>query len=189
MNLHGVGSPEDGSVGSDGDEESAELVTLGAGVGATVKAKVPEDEDEGNAGNCVPAPLLGSVLSAESSKQTSKNHDQVGNDHHDHVSSGHASKETEIEEQERGGDAPVDVTGPVDLAVGGGVGVGNVVMLLALDNLVQGNTVSSGHGEVREGRGESDDGGDDMVEALVLVGVRHCVSSHSERGPYQWDLP
>jgi hypothetical protein len=43
-----------------------------------------------------------------------------------------------------------------------------VVMLLALNNLVQRNTVSSGHGEVGEGSGEGDDGGDNMVEALVL---------------------
>jgi hypothetical protein len=179
-NLHGVGSPEDSGVGSDGDEEAAELVTLGAGVGTTVKTKVPEDEEEGNARDGVPAPLLGSLLSTESSEQTSQDHDDVGDDHHDHVSTGHASKETEIEEQERGGDGPVDVTGPVDLAVGGGEGVGNVVVLLALDNLLEGDTGARGHGEVREGGGESDDGGDDMVEALVLGRVR-CLQFHVAR--------
>ncbi len=170
MNLHGVGGPEDGSVGSNGDEEGAELVTLGTGIGTTVKTKVPEDEEEGNARDGVPAPLLGSVLGAKGSKETSQDHDDIGNDHHNDVSTGHASQETEIEEQERGGDAPVDVTGPVDLAVGGGEGVGNVVMLLALDDLVEGDTGSRGHGEVGEGSGEGDDGRDDMVEALVLGG-------------------
>ena len=171
--LHGVRSPENESVGSNGGEESAELVALGPGVGTTVDAKVPEDKEEGNAGEGVPAPLLGSLLRAKASKQTGKDHDDIGNNHHDHVSTRHASKETEIEEQERGGDAPVDVTGPVDLTVGGGEGVGNVVVLLALDNLVQGNTMAGGHGEVGESGSEGDDGGDDMVEALVLWRVRH----------------
>jgi len=129
---------------------------------------VPEDKEEGNAREGVPAPLLGSLVGAKASEQTSEHHDDIGDDHHDHVSTRHASKETEIEEQQRGGDAPVDVTGPVDLTVGGGEGVGNVVVLLALDNLVQGNTVTGGHGKVREGGSESDDGSDDMVEALVL---------------------
>jgi hypothetical protein len=163
---NGVGSPEDGSVGSDGDEESAELVTLGAGVGATVKAKVPEDEDEGNAGNCVPAPLLGSVLSAESSKQTSKNHDQVGNDHHDHVSSRHASKETEIEEQERGGDAPVDVSRPEDLAAHLVVRVGDVLVMVAHRRAVVGAGLARRHSEVGDSSREGDHGGDDVVETL-----------------------
>lgn len=146
--LHGVGSPENGGVDRDGDKEAAELLALGAGVGSTVETQVPEDKDEGNAGDGVPAPLLRSVLGAESSEETGENHENIGNNHHDQVSTGHASKETKVEEQERSGDGPVDVTGPVDLTVGGGESVGNVVVLLTLNNLGQSNTVGGGHGEV-----------------------------------------
>jgi hypothetical protein len=69
--------------------------------------------------------------------RTGQDHDQVGNDSHDDVGTRHASQETEVEDQERSGDAPVDVAGPEDLAVGGGESVGNVVVLLTLDDLVQ----------------------------------------------------
>jgi hypothetical protein len=97
-----------------------------------------------------------------------KDHDQVGDDSHEDVGTGHSSQETEIEDQERSGNAPVDVTSPEDLAVGDVEGVRDMVVLLTLDDLVQGNTVSGGHGEVGEGSGEGDDGGDDMIEALGL---------------------
>lgn len=143
---------------------------------------MPEDKDEGNAGDGVPAPLLRSVLGAEGSKETSQDHDDISSDHHEEVSTSHAGKETEIEEQERGRDGPVDVTGPVDLAVGGGEGVGNMVVLLALDNLGQRDTVGGGHGEVGESSRQGDDGGDDVVETLVLWGVLD-VSLHSSRLP------
>jgi hypothetical protein len=64
-NLHRVGSPENESVDANGDEEGAELLALGPGVGTTVEGKVPNDEDVGNASNRVPAPLLGGTLLAE----------------------------------------------------------------------------------------------------------------------------
>jgi hypothetical protein len=167
--LHGVGSPEDEGVDTDGHEEGAELRSLGGSVGTTVQRKVPDDEDVGNAGNGVPAPLLGGTLLAESSKETSENHDQVGNDGHDDVSTRHASQETEIEDQKRSGQAPIDVAGPEDLAVDLGECIGNVVVLLTDGDLLDGDTVTGGHGEVRERSEDGDGGRDGVVETLGLV--------------------
>jgi hypothetical protein len=166
---HGVGSPEDEGVETNGDEEGAELGALGGGVGAAVQCQVPNDEDEGNAGNRVPAPLLGSVLFTKSSEQTSQDHDQVGDHSHDDVSTRHASQKTKVEEQEGSGDGPVDVTSPEDLTVDLGEGVGNVVVLLTDLDLVDGDTMAGGHSEVRDGRGDGDDCGDGVVETLGLV--------------------
>jgi hypothetical protein len=168
-NLHGVRSPEDQSVDTNGHEEGAELRSLGGSVGTTVQGKVPDDEDVGNAGNGVPAPLLGGTLLAESSKETGQDHDQVGDDGHDDVSTRHASKETEIENEERSGQAPVDVTGPEHLAVHLGECVGDVVVLLTDGDLLDGDTVAGGHGEVREGSEDGDRGGDGVVETLGLM--------------------
>jgi hypothetical protein len=131
---------------------------------------VPDNEDVGNAGNGVPAPLLGSTLLTESSEETSQDHDQIGNNGHEDVSTGHASKETEIEEQKRSGQAPVNVACPEDLAVDLVEGVGDMVVLLADDDLLDGDTMSSGHGEVGEGSEDSDHGGDGVVETLRLIG-------------------
>ena len=166
MNLHGVGSPEDGSVGSDGDEESAELVTLGAGVGATVKAKVPEDEDEGNAGNCVPAPLLGGLLRAEGSEKAGEDHDDVGNNGDGDVGTGKASEQGQVEEKERSGDGPVNVAGPVDLAVNVVLSGRDVLVVLLLGGVVVANAVAAGHGEVGESGDGDDEGGQDVIQTL-----------------------
>jgi hypothetical protein len=169
MYLHGVGGPEDESVGTDGDEESAELGALGGGVGAAVQGQVPDDEEVGNAGNGVPAPLLGSTLLTERSEEAGEDHDQVGNDGHDDVSTRHASEETKIEDQEGGGQAPVDVTGPEDLAVDLGERVWDVVVLVADRGLLDTDAVSGGHGEVREGGEDGDHDRDGVVQALRLA--------------------
>lgn len=131
---------------------------------------MPDDEDVGNAGNGVPAPFLGSTLRAESSEETGQDHDQVGNDGQEDVGTRHASQKTEVKEQERSGDGPVDVTSVEDLAVDGLIGVWNMVVLVADGDLVKRDTVSSGHGEVGEGSSDGDDGRDDMVQTLVLRG-------------------
>lgn len=146
--LHGVGSPENEGVGADGNEEGTELLALDTGVGTTVDDQVPDNKDVGNAGNGVPSPLLGSFLRAESSEETGQDHDQVGNNGQEDVSTRHASQKAEIEDQQRGGDGPVDVTSPEDLAVDSLVCVGNVVILVTDGDLVVGDAVSGGHGEV-----------------------------------------
>jgi hypothetical protein len=168
QDLHWVGGPENEGVATNGDKEGAELGSLLGSVGTTVQGKVPDDEDVGNAGNGVPAPLLGGTLSTESSEEASEDHDQVGNDSHDDVSTGHASQETEIKEEQRSGQAPVNVAGPEDLAVDLGEGVGNVVVLLTDDDLVVAHTVASSHGKVRERSSDGDDGGDGVEKALRL---------------------
>jgi hypothetical protein len=176
---HGVGSPEKESVAGDGHEEGAELGALCGSIGASVQGKVPDDEDVGNAGNGVPAPLLGSTLLAKGGEQTltklvlvsrtrgtvrtGENHDQIGNDGHDDVSTRHASEETEIEEQQRSGQAPVDVTSPVDLAVDLGECVWDVVVLVADRGGLDRDTMSGSHGEVRQGSEDGDGSGDGVV--------------------------
>jgi hypothetical protein len=130
---------------------------------------VPDDKDVGNAGNGVPAPLLGGAFLTESSEQTGQDHDQIGNNGHDDVSTRHASQQTKVEEQQRSGQAPVDVAGPEDLAVHLVESIGNVVVLLTDGDLLDGDTVSGGHCEVRDGGEDGDHGRDGVVETLRLM--------------------
>ena len=146
--LHGVRGPENQSVGSNGHEEGTELGSLGGSIGSSVQGKVPDNEDIGNAANGVPAPLLGSTLLAKGSKETGQDHDEIGNDGHEDVSTRHASQQTKIKDQERCSQAPVNVTSPEDLAVNLLEGIRNVIMLLANGDLLDGDTVSGGHSKV-----------------------------------------
>lgn len=130
---------------------------------------MPDDDQVGNAGNGVPSPLLCGALGAVSSEETGQDHDEVSNNGHEDLSTVQASEQAEIDKQEWCSNAPVDVTGPVDLTVDGLLCVWNVVMLLLDWNLVEVDTVTAGHGKVRDSCGHNNKGGDDVVEALGLI--------------------
>lgn len=93
----------------------------------------------------------------EGSKETGEDHDDVSNDGNEHAGTAQAGQEAEIEEEEWGGDTPVDIAGPVDLTVDGIVGVGEVLLGVLDQDLVLANTITDCHGIV----GESGEGGDE----------------------------
>lgn len=167
-NLHGVDSPDDEGEATNGSEEVANLATLGGGGVAAVVDELPDNDEVGNAGNGVPTPLLGSLLRAERGEETSENHDDVGNNGDQDVGTGKTSEQRKVEKQERGGDGPVNVTSPVDLAVDVVLGGGNVLVVLLLGGVVVADTVAAGHGEVgQSGKGDNE-GGQDVVQTLGL---------------------
>jgi hypothetical protein len=127
--LHRVGSPDEKSEASNGNEEGANLLALGLGLSTSIDSQVPDNDKVGNAGNGVPAPLLRGSLRAESSEQTSENHDNIGDDSHCDVGTIHASKQAEIEQKERSGEGPIDISSPVDLALDFVGGFRDVLML------------------------------------------------------------
>eukprot|EP00262_Sarcandra_glabra_P007069 TRINITY_DN19631_c0_g1_i1.p2 TRINITY_DN19631_c0_g1~~TRINITY_DN19631_c0_g1_i1.p2 ORF type:complete len:294 (-),score=25.52 TRINITY_DN19631_c0_g1_i1:240-1121(-) len=170
-----VGSPEDEGEGSNGTEKLADLAALGRRETVAVDGEVPDKNKVGDAGNGVPAPLLGGSLSAKGSKETSQDHDQVGTNGNDRVATINTSKEAEVEQQKWCGETPVDVTCPVDFAVDVTVCVGNVAVRLANLDVVVGNTVASGHSVVGDGSNDGDEGGNDMVQTTRhWDGPRQC---------------
>lgn len=175
FNLHGVDSPDDEGEATNGSEEVANLATLGLSSVAAVEDELPDDNEVGNAGNRVPAPLLGGLLRAEGGEETSENHDDVGNNGNQDVGTGKTSEQRKVEEQERGGEGPVDVAGPVDLAVDVVLSGGNVLVVLLLLGVVPANSVAAGHGEVGQSGEGDNEGGEDVVQALGLG----CVSLNS----------
>lgn len=152
--------------------------------------ELPDNDEVGNAGNGVPAPLLGGLLRAEGSEETSENHDDVCNNGDQDVGTGKTSEQRKVEEQKRSGDGPVNVTGPVDLAVDVVLGGGNVLVVLLLGGVVVADAVAAGHGEVRQSGEGDNEGGQDVVQTLglgyVLVVVR---VQGRERGIYLRDVP
>jgi hypothetical protein len=178
-NLHGVDGPDDEGEATNGSEEVADLATLGGGSVAAVEDELPDNDEVGNAGNGVPAPLLGGLLRAERGEETSEDHDDVGNNGDQDVGTGKTSEQRKVEEEERGGDGPVDVASPVDLAVDVVLGVGDVLVVLNLGGLVVADTVAAGHGEVGKSGEGDDEGGQDVIQTLglrcVLAVIELCV--------------
>lgn len=113
--LHRVGSPDKEGEASNGAEEGSHLVALLHGGGTAVGSEKVDDDKVGDAGNSIPSPLVGLILLAESSEETGKDHDDVGNNNDKDVGAVHASKKSQVKKEKRGGQAPVDVTGPVNL--------------------------------------------------------------------------
>jgi hypothetical protein len=167
-NLHRVDSPDDEGEATDGSEEVANLATLGGGSVAAVEDELPDNDEVGNAGNGVPAPLLGGLLRAERGEETSEDHDDVGNNGDQDVGTGKTSEQRKVEEEKRGGDGPVNVTSPVDLAVDVVLGVRDVLVVLHLGGVVVANAVAAGHGEVGESGEGDNEGGQDVVQTLGL---------------------
>lgn len=127
---------------------------------------MPDDKNVGDASNSVPAPLLSSLLVAVGRKEAGQNHDEVGNNSHDGVSAINTRQETEVGQQERRGNGPVDVPSKVDLAADVMIRVGDFVVVgLDLD-AVQIGTVAGSHAEVGQSCRNGNERGDDMVEAL-----------------------
>ena len=148
LSLHGVGSPEEESIAGNGEEEGRNVLALGLNRSAAIDSELPDDNEVCEAGNGVPSPLGRGTLRAESSEETSENHDQVSNDGNGEVSAVHASQETKVEKQKRSGDSPVDVTSPEDLALDLVVGIRDVVVLLTDVDAVDRDTLTGGHGEI-----------------------------------------
>ena len=176
FNLHRVDGPDDEGEATNGAEELGDLATLGLGEVAAVVDELPDDNEVGNAGNGVPAPLLGGLLRAEGSEKAGEDHDDVGNNGDGDVGTGKASEQGQVEEKERSGDGPVNVAGPVDLAVNVVLSGRDVLVVLLLGGVVVANAVAAGHGEVgQSGKGDNE-GGQDVVQTLglgyVLVVVR-----------------
>ena len=89
---------------------------------------MPDDDQVGNASNRIPSPFLRSALTTKGGKETSENHDQVGNDGHDGASTINTSEQAQVEQKQRCRDAPVNITSPINLTIDVLVGVGHVLV-------------------------------------------------------------
>jgi len=166
---HRIGSPDDKRDASNGDEEGADLVAPRLSLCAAVDCQMPDDHEVSHASNSVPTPLLGCALATECRKEASQNHDNIRNDGHEDMGTIETGQQAEIEEQEGCRDGPVDIASPVDLALHLGVGVRNVVMLMADMGDMDRNTVAGRHGEVGESRSYSDPSSDDVIQTASLI--------------------
>lgn len=170
-NSHWVRSPKEERVSRDGNEELANAAALTESACTTVDNQVPDDDKVGNASNSVPSPLLCSSC-AVGSEQTSDDHDQVSNNSHEHCATVHACKEHKVDEKKRSGNRPIDVTGPVNLAVDIVVGWWDALLVVLGDRVVlPGDTGLGCHTKVGNCSCDGNQGSDDVVETAFLLSL------------------
>lgn len=117
------------------------------------------------------------MLAAESSEETSQDHDHIRQDGNQDVGTTEISEKREVKQQQRGRQAPVDIASPVDLAVDVLVRGWNMVVLLADADVVVRDAHAGCHGEVGNGGDDGDHGSNDMVETLRLLVIRCGITS------------
>lgn len=97
--VHGVGRPQDqGVAGNEAEEDLGLLVLVGDG-GAAIEAELVDDDEVGDAGDCVVAPLLAVAL-AEGREQAGETHGDVGEDGDEHAGPVEAGQEAEVQQQQ-----------------------------------------------------------------------------------------
>jgi len=165
-----VQGPDDEGEATNGSEQLGGTTVLGLDRTTTWHDELVDDDQEGGTGHGIVCPLL-TLSSAKGGEETKEDHEQVGSDDDNDVSTAHASEEGKIKEEERSGQGPVNVASPEDLAVDVLDGVGDVLVGLLDDDVGEGVSVTGGHGEVGDGSKGGDEGSDDMEEAFLDWGA------------------
>ena len=166
-NLHRVDGPEDQGESGNGAEESSSLLVLVLNNTTTIEGKLVDDDQVGNASHGVPSPFR-ALLDREGSKETGQDHDHISDNCNEDVGTVQSSEQGKVQKQEWSGDAPVDIAGPIDLAVDGLEGVGEMLLGLLDGDLVLANAIMNGHGVVGDGGESGDEGSQDVEQAFLL---------------------
>jgi hypothetical protein len=167
---HRIDGPENEGESSNSTIESLGLAVLARNRRPSIESKLINHDQVRNTSPRIPAPLL-AILVTVCRKQTRQDHDQIGHNSDEDVGTSKTSQKTEIEEEKWGGDAPVDVTCPVDLAVDDLLCVWDVLVGLDLLDHVVIDAVAGGHREVGEEGEGGDEGGQDVEKAFLLDGI------------------
>lgn len=147
------------------------------------------DYEERDARDGIPAPALGGGVRA-GEEQPREDHDGVGEQGDEDVAAVETRDEGQREQDQRGGQRPVDPTDPEDLAEDVQDGVGDVVLVALDDHVVdEGEAAAGGLGEVGEGSDGGDEGDEEVEEAFLLGEVRGEMLRSGKGGAYSWDLP
>lgn len=165
--VHWVHSPQNQSESANGSEEGSGLGVLRLNNVTTVDGELVDDSQIGNASDGIISPLC-AWFARQGSKETSQNHDDVSDNGYKNVGTAQAGEKSKIQEQEWGGNTPINVAGPVDLAEDDVFRVRHVFLRFLDGNLIQGNAIVDSHGEISNGRKGRDEGSQDMEQSFLL---------------------
>jgi len=172
-----VKSPENEGEASKGSEKLGCSAVLGGDSLAARDGKLVDDDEVSYTSHSIVSPFL-AIIGTEGSEETEENHDEISYNSDDDGRSIETGKESQIEEQERSGERPINVTSPEDLTVDVLNGVRNMLVGFLDDNVGEGVSVTSSHGKVGDSCKDCDERRDDMEESLLdWNSVRHANES------------
>jgi len=161
-----VKSPEDESEASKGSEEFSCSVVLGGNSLTARDDQLVDDDEVSCTSHSIVSPFL-AISGTESSEETEENHDEISYNGNEDGGSIETSKESQIEEQERSGERPIDVTSPEDLTVDVLNSVRDVLVGFLDDDVGEGISVTCSHSEVGDCGEDGDEGCDNVEESLL----------------------
>lgn len=165
----GVSEPEQCGIDRQAKIRLADLVVTGVSGLAGGDEEDVEDVEEEEAREGVEAESRLQVR-VEGGEETREDHAEVSNDQEEKVGVSEASEETEVEEQERGGDGPVGVSSPEDFT--------NGVVAGSVD---EGVARVRGHGKVSDGSERGDADSDLTREETKLSGLAEGEDAKEDR--------
>lgn len=163
-----IESPEDEGEGTNGGKEVSGGAVLARRSTASWNDELVHNDEVSSAGHGIVSPL-GTLSGTEGGKETEENHEHISDYGDEDVGTIQASEEGQIEEKEWGGDTPVDVPSPEDLAVDMLNGIWGMLVDLLDNDVGEGGTVAGGHGEVGDGSKGGDESRQDVEETFLLI--------------------
>lgn len=149
-----------------------------------IDGELIDDGEIGNASDGIISPL-GTLINGKSSKETSQNHNDVSDNGNENVGTAQACEKSKIQEQERGGDTPINISGPVDFTEDGLEGIREVLLGLLDGDFVVRHAIIDSHGIIRDGGKGRDEGSQDVEQPFLLKLGQHCNTNVlTTRGTY-----
>lgn len=115
-----------------------------------------------------PHPALWGIT-GERAQQARAQHDKVGGNGGNQVGAGQTGHEGKVDQDERGGNSPVEVTQPQDLAVNILGGVGDVFVVVGDVGMIISDTLAGGKSKIGDEGEGGDEGCSGMEDTASLV--------------------
>lgn len=165
--LHRVQSPDDQSETGNGAIEGLGIAVFVGHSLPSIEGELIDDDQISNASPCIPAPCLCLVM-AEGSKETRQDHDDIGSNGNQNIGTTKTGQESQIQQEKRGCDGPVNISCPVDFTVDHLVCVWHLLVRLSHGIFGIAESASSRHGEVGQKGEGGDEGSQDMEQPFLL---------------------
>lgn len=164
---HWVDRPQDESEASNRCVEGLRLAVLVGNSSAAIESQLVDHDQVGNTCPHIPTPGL-AVLATEGSEQASQDHNHIGNDGDQDVSTTETSEKGQIQQEKWCSNSPINVSCPVDLSLVVLMCVWDSLVMDGLGVCVEASAIPGGHGEVGEECKGSDEGSQYVEKAFLL---------------------
>lgn len=174
-----VENPKEGGQGTAIEVSTADVGADVAGVLAGGHGELPHDEKEGSTAEGIVTPLVAGL--DQSANEASDDHDFVDKHKHEDRRPGHSSSEQQVQQEQRGGDNPINVASIENSTIGTGhLGVTAVKL-----NWNRGHSQVGAHSEIGNAGDHADSSGDIVEDTLSARLPRSKSEEHDGGKPHK----